>query len=345
MHTGTTESFLCRWEIIPAMSKKQPRMNSNQEQGQAVHTLIPFISRLPVTIFAWITMISSACKQNPCECVPASSKAEGRCMVDSSGSLESNKCEWINIYKPSTDTTHFRAVDSLEIPGHEDECANVHLNLARDSTVPLRMQPASHPSPDSWSSSAGSSSARTPVLPLFPIWKGCFLSLWWGDISIRAHILWHSDAVSQVATSAPHADGINQSLPWKETEITVSLLQVGDRKETQPSIVQVLLQHLESKPGPLLKSPSPSPSIITQVSISFLPNLPQRLSRKVIAAAWGRKNHQNKHCSHTSLICLPTHGGDRGKDFVAFGKFFPLYIYCQLGDVSVEQNSFFVGGL
>lgn len=52
MHTGTTESFFSgSWEIIPAMSKKQPRMNSDQEQGQSIHMLIPFIHIVTCNIF------------------------------------------------------------------------------------------------------------------------------------------------------------------------------------------------------------------------------------------------------------------------------------------------------
>lgn len=44
----------------------------------------------------------------------------------SKGSLASNKLEWINIPKPSTDTTHFRVVESLEIPGYENESKNTY---------------------------------------------------------------------------------------------------------------------------------------------------------------------------------------------------------------------------
>lgn len=44
----------------------------------------------------------------------------------SKGSLASNKFEWINIPKPSTDTTHFRVVESLEIPGYEDKSKNTY---------------------------------------------------------------------------------------------------------------------------------------------------------------------------------------------------------------------------
>lgn len=47
----------------------------------------------------------------------------------SSGSLASNKFELINTAKPSTDTTNFRFVESLEIPGYEDKSENTHLKL------------------------------------------------------------------------------------------------------------------------------------------------------------------------------------------------------------------------
>lgn len=52
-------------------------------------------------------------------------------------------------------------------------------------------------------------------------------SLRWGEISIGVYILWLSDAVSQITTSALHTNGTNQPLPQKETETTVFLLQAG----------------------------------------------------------------------------------------------------------------------
>lgn len=67
--------------------------------------------------------------------------ARGDVWIISNDSLASNKFELINTPKPSTDTAHFRAVESLEIPGSEDESENTHLKLHLGQHSILRLQP------------------------------------------------------------------------------------------------------------------------------------------------------------------------------------------------------------
>lgn len=114
--------------IIPEKSKKQLRVNSNQEQRRYVHMLIPFIHMVTCKIFGWIKPTSFHTNKRR-ECVSASSKTRGRCKGDPSSSLESRRCGLANISKPSTKTTHFRVIESLQIQSDEADHENTHLQL------------------------------------------------------------------------------------------------------------------------------------------------------------------------------------------------------------------------
>lgn len=122
--------------IIPEKSKKQPRMNSNKEQRQYVHMLMPFIHVITCNIFCMNKTHFFPYKEKSCECVSASSKTRGRHKGDSSSSMEARRCVWTNVPKPSTKTTHFIVIESLQIQSHEADHENTHpqLHLGQHST-------------------------------------------------------------------------------------------------------------------------------------------------------------------------------------------------------------------
>lgn len=120
----------------------------------------------------------------------------------------------------------------------------------------------------------------------------------------------------------------NESASTPEGKRNLYFLCASRWMEPERSLGPVLCQSFVNtwNPGPLLKSPNLSPSShLTGVS-PFSLSFPWTFSEKVITSAQGRRNHQNKHCSHTSLICLPMHSGHQGEDF-SFVRFEKLLFF------------------